>query len=264
MKRFGVLQGFYLSFFSADLYRDVAKNWTGIGLLYLLLLLAITWLPSGFRVFTSLTTFSTEKGAALAQQMPRVTIGNGEMRAEPPGRHEVKDPATGEVFLVIDDTIDEVPSDAANDMMVLARKEFGTFQRNQRRVWKLAPGFNYELTSAKVQAFLSRAPYWAAPLTYVGAVAGSFVFRTLQILVYGGIALWFARRFKAGMNYQAAVRLAAVAVTPVIVLRTLIWFTPTEPRWYIRWPVAFVITVLLIRFGVRAAAEPETVATVPV
>ena len=264
MKRFGPLQALYLSFFSRDLYRDVAKHWKGIGILYLLFLLAITWLPSGFRVFNGLKTFSQDKGAALAQQMPRITIGNGEMRAEPPGRHELKDPTTGEVFAVVDDSIDEVPAQVPNDMMVLARKEFGTFQRNQRRVWTIAPGVNYELSSADVQQFLSRAPYWAAPLIYVCALVGSLVFRTVQILVYGSIGLWFAKRVKAGIDYRTAVRIAAVAVTPVIILRTLIWFMPTEPAWYVRWPVAFVITVLLIRFGVRAAAEPEPVGTFPV
>lgn len=264
MKQFGPLQALYLSFFSADLYRDVAKHWKGIGLLYLVLLLAITWLPSGFRVFSGLKAFSTDKGAALAQQMPRITISNGEMRADPPGRHELKEPATGEVFGVIDDTIDQVPDEAPGDMMVLTRKEFGTFQRNQRRVWKLQPGVNYELSSADVQQFLSRAPYWAAPTAYVAGVAGSLVFRTLQILLYGAIGLWFAGRAKAAIDYTTAVRLAAVAVTPVIVLRTILWFMPTEPAWYVRWPVAFVITILLIRFAVRAAAGPEPAATVRV
>lgn len=264
MKRFGPLQALYLSFFSADLYRDVASHWKGLGLLYLLLLLGLTWLPTAARAFTGLRTFSTEKGAALAQQMPRVTIAGGEMRAEPPGRHELKDPATGHVFLVIDDTIDDVPAQAANDMMMVTRKEFATFQRSQRRVWKLAPGMNLELTSGDVQHFLARVPYWAAPLVYAGALAGSFLFRTVQILVYGGIAMFFARRFKATVDYKTAVRLAAVAITPVVILRTLIWFLPTEPGWYVRWPVAFVITVLLIRFAVRAAAEPEPVGTVPV
>ena len=264
MKRFGPLQALYLSFFSADLYRDVARRWKGIGLLYLLLLLGLTWLPTAVRVFNGLQTFSAEKGAAIAKQMPRVTIANGEMRAEPPGRHELKDPVTGEVFLVIDDTIDEVPAYAGNDMMMVTRKEFATFQRNQRRVWKLAPGMNLELTSADVQRYLARVPYLAAPLVYAGALAGSFLFRTIQILVYGSIGMFFARRYKSAIDYRTAVRLSAVAITPVVILRTLIWFMPTEPGWYVRWPVAFVITVLLIRFAVRAAAEPEPVGTVPV
>jgi hypothetical protein len=57
MKHYGRLQAVYLSFFSGDLYRDVANNWTGIGLVYLLLLLAAAWLPSAVRTFTGLKAF---------------------------------------------------------------------------------------------------------------------------------------------------------------------------------------------------------------
>ena len=44
------LQALYASLYSRDLYRDVADNWKGIGRLYLLLLLSLTWMPSAVRV----------------------------------------------------------------------------------------------------------------------------------------------------------------------------------------------------------------------
>ena len=52
-----------------------------------------------------------------------------------------------------------------------------------------------------------------------------------------------------------------MAVTPVIIARTLIWFAPSEPAWYVRWPIAIAITLAYIVFGVRAlAAVPKDVA----
>jgi hypothetical protein len=201
----------------------------------------------------------------MAQQMPTVTIQDGTMRANPGGRHELKDPSTGEVFLIIDDTIDEVPAETLADGAVLTRKEFGTFtrRRSERRVWKLAPGLNMNVTAAKAQSFLTGLPYWATPLMYVGALAGSLAFRIVQVLLYGSIGMFYAKRFKAAIEYKDAVRLAAVAITPVVVLRTLIWFMPREPIWYVRWPIAFIITVFVVRFAVRAAAEPEPLGSVP-
>lgn len=267
MKRFNALHALVLSFYSGDFYRDVAKNWTGIGFLYLLMLLSVAWLPSGVRTFKAFTRFVDGKGAAMAQQMPAVTIENGVMRATPSGRHELKEPRTGEIVMIIDDTIDTVPADITMDGAVLTRTEFGTFnsRRQERRVWQLQPAFNFALTRARTQEFLSGLPFWAAPVIYVGLVIGSLAFRFGQALLYGNIGMFFARQLKADIDYRAAVRIAAVAVTPVIVLRTLIWFMPvTEPSWYIRWPIAFVITVLLIRFGVKSAAQPQSVATIPV
>ena len=267
MKRYNALHALVLSFYSGDFYRDVAKNWTGIGVLYLLMLLSVAWLPTGLRTFKTFTRFVDEKGAAMAQQMPAVTIENGIMRATPSGRHELKEPLTGEIFMIIDDTIDTVPADITMDGGVLTRTEFAMFnsRRQERRIWQLQPGFKFSLTRERTREFLSGLPFWAVPLIYVSLVIGSLAFRFGQALLYGNIGMFFAREFKADIDYRAAVRIAAVAVTPVIVLRTLIGLMPvTEPSWYIRWPIAFVITVLLIRFGVKAAAQPESEATVPV
>src|SRR5690242_11135557 len=46
MKQFSRLSAISASFYSPDVYRDVVSRWKGYGVLYLLLLLAICWLPS--------------------------------------------------------------------------------------------------------------------------------------------------------------------------------------------------------------------------
>jgi hypothetical protein len=48
--------------------------------------------------------------------------------------------------------------------------------------------------------------------------------------------------------------MAAVAITPVVVLKTVLWFGSWEPAWYWRWLVAMAITVAYLRFGIRAVA----------
>ena len=45
MRRYGRIQGLVLSLGWTDFYRDVAKDWRGIGMLYLLLVIALTWIP---------------------------------------------------------------------------------------------------------------------------------------------------------------------------------------------------------------------------
>jgi hypothetical protein len=262
VKRYNSLQAFFLSFYSSELYRDVAKNWKGIGFLHLLLLLALAWAPTAIRAFTGFKAFVDDKGAAMVQQMPAVNIRDGVMSATPSGRHELKDPVSRETFMIIDDTVDTVPDNLTADIAVLTRKEFGTFnaRRNERRVWQLQPGFNMAVTPDRVREFLGGMPFWAVPLLYVMLVAGSLAFRTAQVLLYANIGMFFARHFNAAIDYKAAARIAAMAVTPVIILRTVIWLTPMpDPSWYVRWPIGLVIALFFIRFGVMAAAEPEPV-----
>lgn len=257
MRRFGRLKALVLSCYSRDLYKDVAANWKGIGALYVLLLLSLTWIPSAVRWHRALGDYVGTSGRELARQLPIVTVRNGEMRATPGGRHEIKDPNTAEMFLIVDDTIDRVPENITQQTMVLTRREFGIInpQRNERRIHQLGPGVAFELTPAKAERFLGGLPVLVAPLMYVACVAGSFVFRLLQVLLYGQIGLFFARRLKAALDDKAAMRIAAVAITPVILIRTAVWFLPAEPAWYVRWPIGLAISMAFLWFGVKAAAE---------
>jgi hypothetical protein len=270
MRRFGRLRAIVMSFYSRDLYRDVGKNWTGIGLLYLTLLLAICWLPSVARWITGLRSFAETDAPAFARQLPAVTIKDGIMQASPPGRHVIRDPDPSSrepLILIIDDTIDAVP-DLDEAAAVLTRREFGMIRpaRGERRIFKLTSAADMAVTPDDVEAFLRSLQVWLPPVLYLFCLVGSLIFRFAQICLYAAFVQMFARKAHAGgswiPDYRTALRLAAVAVTPVIVIRTLLWFGPSEPAWYIRWPVALVITILYLRFAARSAA-PEAVEPVP-
>jgi multisubunit Na+/H+ antiporter MnhB subunit len=55
-----------------------------------------------------------------------------------------------------------------------------------------------------------------------------FVFRAIQILIYAAAGLLFAQVSKADLNYQTLMRLAAVALTPVLVLNLILEFCLSE------------------------------------
>lgn len=255
-----------MSFYSRDVYRDAASAWKGIGLSYLLVLLALCWLPSSARWFFALRGFAETHAQAIVAQLPAITIENGVMRARPSGRHVLHDPSekeSKETEIIIDDSIDYVPSDIHLDTVILTRREIGMVRpsRRERRVWTLTPAADMDVTPDEVRAFLRSLQFWVPAVGYVVSVTGSLVFRTLQMLLYGAIGLTLARRWNAGLDYAQMVRLAAVAVTPVVVVRTLLWFGPWEPAWYLRWPAGLVIALGYLRFGIRAAGRDQAMTT---
>lgn len=264
MRRFAPVRALWQSFYSRDLYREAARRWKGIGILYLLFLLALSWLPSSARWFNGLRGFAAGDGRAIVEQLPVITIAQGEMSAEPRGRHVIPlgDPNAGEDagVLIIDDTIDRVPLSEEGEAIVLTRREFGTvrMKSNERRIWDLTPAADMEVTPDDVRTFLDSLPYWAVPAAYVFCVVFSLLFRSIQALLFAWLGRFWARRWSAGVDYRALLRLAAVAMTPVIILRTLLWFGPWEPPGYVRWPIAILVTLFYLRMGIRAAsAAPE-------
>ena len=249
-----------MSLYSPDIYVEAARRWTGIGVVYLVLLLSLAWLPTPIRWFLQLRTYSATTAPTIVKQLPVVTIREGVMSAQPSGRHVIRESesATDPVF-IIDDSIDQLPPDAVEtDTIVLTRHELGMIRKStgERRVWKLTPASDAVVTPADVAAFFTALPFWAPFIGYAGCLAGSLIVRTLQILFYGWIGLGLARRWNVALDYASVMRIAALAITPVVVVRTIIG--PWEPVWYLRWPLAAAVTVTYLAFGIRSVATENT------
>jgi len=168
LRRFGRLQALWLSFYSRDLYREAARRWKGIGVLYLLLLLALTWLPSPVRWFAGLRLFAAGQGSEIVAQLPVITIEGGVMTADPPGPHVIP---LDDVTLIIDDSVDTVPSDLDGQTAVLTRREFGMTKprSNERRVWELGPELKRVGSPVGPGDHAGRYPPYAALVRPVGA-----------------------------------------------------------------------------------------------
>jgi len=74
MKNYTIFHPLYLAFFSKSLYQDVGRNWKGIGASYLLLLLALCWLPIAWQAHASLDAFIQREAPGLVKQVPEVKV----------------------------------------------------------------------------------------------------------------------------------------------------------------------------------------------
>ena len=264
MRQFGLLRAIGMSFFSADLYRDVGRHWNGVGLLYLTVLLAICWVPTAVRVHLGLHRFAQERVPQITANLPEITIKDGVMQANPPGRHVWRDehprPGREAGGFIIDDSIDEVPADLPPGTLMLTRREFGGARstRAERRVFELSAFGDVHVTRERARGFLTALQFWVPPLAYAAALLGSLIVRFALACLYAVVTQALARGKLLTIEFATALRIAIVAVTPWVVLRTLIWFLPAEPIWYIRWPLAIAMTLAYIWFAVSAlAAEPD-------
>jgi len=256
---FGRVHALWMSLYSPDIYVDAARRWTGIGVVYLVLLLSLAWLPTSIRWFLQLRTYSETTAQTIVKQLPVVTIHEGVMSARPSGRHVIRESESAtDAILIVDDSIDQLPSDPVEtDTIVLTRRELGMIRKSgERRIWKLTPAADTVIAPADVAAFFTALPFWVPLVGYAGCLAGSLIVRTLQILVYGWIGLAMTRRWNVALDYASLLRIAALAITPVVVLRTIIG--PWEPAWYLRWPLAAAITVTYLAFGIRSVATETT------
>ena len=263
-RRYNIVQPVWLSFFSKDLYRDVAHNWPGFGFVYLLLLLALAWVPPIVENHRGFAQFVGREGEAVVTQMPKITITNGQVSVDPPGPHYIKDEENGRVIIVIDTTADAGATEKyPGEIMLLTRTQLIMRQRDgQTRVQDLAAINSFSIDQAGMRRFLAFFKNALGFVAYPFALLVSYVYRIIQALLYGAIGLAFAGIVKTKLDYAATVRLAVIAVTPVIILDTLLGALSAKPPYW--WLMCFVIAMGYLFFGVKsAAAAPPSSAVSP-
>ncbi|MEE8538006.1 MAG: hypothetical protein V3S71_08350, partial [Acidobacteriota bacterium] len=82
MRKFTFLQAVPHSFYSADLYRDVARNWKGAAFGYLILVQSVVLLSTAYQIHREWASYMDDQGVAIVQQMPTVVIDEGVARVE--------------------------------------------------------------------------------------------------------------------------------------------------------------------------------------
>src|ERR1051325_1823245 len=71
MKKYGILGAIVRApFFSGDLYRDVGRNWNGIGLLMILLVLIVCWTLAGIKAHHGLGKFARDEFPKVVEDFP--------------------------------------------------------------------------------------------------------------------------------------------------------------------------------------------------
>ena len=90
------------------------------------------------------------------------------------------------------------------------------------------------------------------PVVFPLGLLFGFVFRAIQILIYAAVGLLFAQISNTILSYQTLMRLAAVALTPVLVLNLILEFLPFRiPGW---WLIGTLIGLGYLFFAVRSNA----------
>ncbi len=241
-----------LAFFSRDLYRDVALRWQGVAFGYLLLLLALCWIPGTIRIHRSFAFFVDEEAPLIIEQVPEITIIDGQAFVDHPQPYTIRDPETDEAPLVID-TTGTITSLEQTDARGLVTARQAIFQKsaNETRSFSFEIVDRYTLDQQKIYHCLDITKTWAAPVLYPLCTLGSFAYRIVQALLYACIGLLLATLCKGKLPFEALLRLSVVAITPAIIIGTLLDAATIElPQAGLCF---FLLAIGYLLFGIRAA-----------
>ena len=250
-----------MSFFSRSLYRDLAFRWKGTGFAYLLLLLAVCTLFSAINCHIDLVHFVDHLAPPVISQVPTIKITNGEVTVYKPQPYYITVPRSGRILAVLD-TTGTIRSLDETDAILFLTKSGLIIREGQTgsRTLSFAKVDNFTVDQYKVRGWLNNIKRFFLPVAYPVSVLGSFVVKVIQALIYAAIGLLFAKWCKVELKYASLLRLTVTALTPAIIVKTLLGATsvhlPFAGLWYVLATMGYLV------FGVTACAQAEPAAPV--
>jgi hypothetical protein len=254
MRQFGFFHPLWMSFYSKELYADVAWKWQGTGFLYLLFLLTVCWILVTVQIHRGLSSFIDVEGPAFVDKVPDIEIANGRATVDAPQPLIVKDPNTGSPLLIVDTTGKyNSLKDTPGKILLTAttfetRDDFGKIQSiplSQMPPMKINKGMVVE--------WMETLRAWGAIVILLVCLPCSFVYRIVQTLLYAAIGTIFCQSFRRNLEYGRLLRLAVVAVTPAILLGTLLSLVYTNSCGF--WLIWLGMSLGYLYFGVKSAIQ---------
>ncbi len=256
MKRFSTVHPLYLSFYSKALYQDVGRNWGKTAFLYLFLLLAVCSIPIMFRVHSAVLRLSPRRSPEDRETDPLITISKGVASVNEAMPYIIKDPEGGAPLIIID-TTGKTDSLKGSEAVILLTKTKLFFRRSagDTRTLDLSKIDALIIDQAALYDWIETFLEYFIFVFYPFALLFSFLFRMVEAFIFGVIGMLFSKNMRVPLRYQAALSLAAVSMTPAIILDTLYNYAEINiPSW---WLINSVVALGYLFFAVRATADGD-------
>lgn len=253
MQQFPLTHALYLSFFSRDLYRDVALRWRGFCLLYLWGVLALCTIPGVLRMQTDLGAWLHDHAAGYIRQLPDVTITKGVLSVAATEPYRIVDPATGEAVVIIDSTGSTTSLEGTKAVALFTRTEL-LIRKSERetRSFSLSELDGESVTISRrnaydlLESFVDIFPI----ILYPFALFFSFILWSAVALAFALVGSLYARRFPIAMDGRGIVRIAVVSLSPALLAGALLITVGVQlPYW---WLISALASLGYMLYGIQA------------
>lgn len=256
MKKYGLIHAPRLTFYSMAFYKDVALNWKGTGLLWLLILVIACWLPLFVSMQISVNQYFSTHGKALASQIPTITITDGKASVDAPQPLTIKEPMTGEIIAVID-TTGQINSLAETQARVLMTQTEVMMEKSsfENRSFSFEEIDQFTLDQSTVDSLFAAFTKYGPICLSVFVTVFMYLFRIFQVMIYALIAMIFANSHSVKLSYASLMRLSVMAITPTLIVNTLLVFLPISLPFH--GLINFMVALLILYFVVKAVSQDQ-------
>jgi Protein of unknown function (DUF1189) len=248
MRRYGRIQGLLLSLGWADFYRDVAKNWHGIGLLYVLLVIVLTWIPILVKMQLYLGQQVREELPKHLADIPDITLKGGKVSSPVAQPCVVFADDNGNPIVILD-TTGQTDFEKTKAMFLITETKLFQRDPNRTQITDLSAMPDFTLSRDTVLSWATTGANWSAITCFPFCVIGSLIGWLVVMLIAAAIGM--AANGKSRLPFGTVLRLAGVGTTLGQYFTTAaMFFSIVVPFQF--W-ICVAITAAYAIFGVKCA-----------
>jgi hypothetical protein len=227
MQQYNMLQAIVMSFYSKNLYRDVAKNWGGKAFLYLLLLVMLMAIPFAFVVQQGISRFYAEYSDRIVQQVPVITIQKG-VASTPEDKPYIITKADGKEPIAIIDTSGKYTNldEAKVDLLMTKTEIISRNKPNEIRTYQFPTTLDATINPQTINRSVHQFIGFMWVFIFIGMVIFGYIYRIIQSIIYAVIGKIGASIGSAPVTYGQILQITMVALTPAMILGLVMMFFP--------------------------------------
>ncbi len=223
-RTFTLFQTLYLSFFSRPLYQDIRRNWKGLCLPYLLVLLMFYWVPEMMNMNKDISEFIANEAPQYVDQVPMITISKGRASIRETVPFYIYDKKSNTPVAIIDTSGQIATLDNTAAMLLLTRDSLIVRKdkdTKEARSISFADMSDITITPKLIYNWLEVFNNLFVVVLFPFALLISFAYHVVQALLLALLGGSFAKYFNIQIDFKTLVRLSVVAFTPAIMLETV-------------------------------------------
>lgn len=249
MQQYNIFQAIPMSFYSKNLYKDVAQNWGIKSFFYLLFILALSWIVATYTMQRDINRAVSNKTEQFFSQFPVITVKDGKISTPENRPYTIISPETKEKIIVIDTSGQTKSVDSKanilvteNQIIITNDEKANSTEAPHTEIYHVPSSFNTTINPDNFKTFFDNLANFIWVFYFVGFVIVSFIYRIFQALLYSLFGKIFSLMVGVPIKYSQILQIALVSITPVIVLSTIFY------HFNIHFPLQLLFYVVLAMF----------------
>lgn len=225
-QQYSVWQTPIAAFYNKSFYVNAANNWPGSGALYMFVMCLIATVVAVAPVAVFCYNAVTDKSLPqFLQQLPRVTLQDGQVSIDKPSPYQIKDQQGTVVAEFRCDQSGEpkLSSSGPNPPIIVTRDKIfiaeGTSGHSEGQTHSFSDfKANVSFDGNDLYRLIQQIMIWVPVALFLFWSIGNYLGHLFQMLVFGGFAQLLCSGKSHAISFGAGMRLASIAMTPSIVI----------------------------------------------